>query len=335
MKARIRYGNCNEAQKIILIKVCGVVPFSTSQDYTITNAMGMKWRLILLVLVSSWATAHAEGYYKLSEALQKKLVSVKMHGAKADTSSVFTSSHVGPCMAMEIVSASADNLLISLDYGYKLEPEDTGVQTMMVTQTLMVKLAPKQKKNYRIYAMCTEAHDGGPTTEQEFNLGKRFSGNLLSLAEIINRKKYQSNAAQHAVWCLTDNYELSGIYDTDTTQMYELRRFVAKAKGLSLASIYENNSNYTPTEPARAVRTRVVYSGSLSYSVSRTAKVLIALFDEDNHMKKVYVNNESQREGQYTYNYELSSDDMDGKKHYLRMFRDGRIEEEIAILPRE
>jgi hypothetical protein len=295
----------------------------------------MKWIIVLAVVISSWATAHAEATYKLADALQRKLVTVKMQGAKPDSAVLFTSSHVAHCMIMEIERASAENLLISLDYGYTMVPEDTGTQTMVVTQTLMVKLAPKQKKNYRIYAMCTEAHDGGPSSDQSFNLGKRFSGNLLSLAEIINRKRYQTDAGQHAMWCLTDDYDLSSINDDDTTQMYDLRRFVAKAKNLPLASIYTNNNTtgITYNEPVR-IRT-ITYSGSLSYNVNRTAKVMIALFDEDNHMKKVYVNNENQHTGEYTYNYELSSNDMNGKKHYLRMFRDGRLEEEIAILPRE
>lgn len=294
--------------------------------------------LLLLAALMIIGRAKATQSYKLSEALQNKLVSVKVNGAKPDTSGLYVSSHVGPCMAMEVVNITADNLLLNLEYGYKLVPDDTTTQTMMVTQTLMVNLAPKQKKNYRIYAMCTEAHDGGPSSGESFKLGKRFSGNLLSLAELINRKRYQTDAAQQAVWCLTNGYDLSGIYSDDTTQMYDLRRLVAKLKGLPLSGVYEQGNNsgsvYTPPAP-RVVRTRMIYSGSLSYSVSRTAKVMIALFDEDNHMKKVYVNNESQREGQYTYNYELSSDEMDNKKHYLRMFRDGRLEEEIAILPRE
>lgn len=296
----------------------------------------MKLKYLLPALLLITLQLNATQSYKLCEAIQKNLVSVKVNGAKPDTSGLFVSSHVGPCMAMEVANSTTESLLLSLEYGYKLVPEDTGIQTMIVTQTMMVSLAPKQKKNYRIYAMCTEAHDGGPSPEQGFRLGKRFGGNVLGLAEVINRKRYQTDAAQNAVWCLTNNYDLSRIHSDDTTQMYDLRRFVAKAKGLPLASIYEPDAERSYTEPPQpAMHIRTVYSGSLRYSVSRTSKVMIALFDENNHMKKVYVNNETQREGQYTYNYELSSDEMENKKHYLRLFRDGRLEEEMVLLPQE
>jgi hypothetical protein len=288
----------------------------------------------LLVIFLSLQTK-AETAYKLTEAIQKNLVTVSMSGAKSDTSFHGDySTHYGSCMAMEIVSTTSENLNLNLEYGYRLVPDDSSLQTMMVTQSLIVKLQPRQKKNYRVYAMCTEAHDGGPGPEEKFVLRNRATGNLLGLAELINRKKYQNDAAQNAVWCLTNDYELSSIYSEDTVMMYDLRRFVAKAKGLSLAKIYaSSDGSYSP--PERIVAMRTIYSGSLSYSFSRTSKVMIALFDEDNHMKKVYVNNETQRDGEYTYNYQIGSDEMDNKKHYLRMFRDGKLEEEISIIPRE
>lgn len=279
-------------------------------------------------------SSFAETNLSLAEALQKQLVKATFSGAKDDTAHVMESSHWGPCMSLEVTNQSSDALNLSLAYGYRLLPDDTNVQTMLVTQSLLVRLAPKQKKNYRVYAMCSEAGDAAPGSEKKFKMGKRASGHLLGLAELIEKKKYQNHTAQDAVWCLTDNHDLSSISDDDTTIMYDLRRYVARAKGLPEASIYKPYSTFEPApEPQKVIRTRTVYSGSLSYSVSRMAKVMVALFDEDNHMKTVYVNNEMQREGSYTYNYELSSEDMNNKKHYLRMFRDGKLEEEISILP--
>lgn len=293
----------------------------------------MKPFFCILMVVLFYHKTYAETAYKLSEAIQKKLVSINISGAKPDTSfKGILSSHYGPCMAMEIVNSSPEALNLNLDYGYRLEPDDSSLQTMMVTQTLIVKLPARQKRNYRVYAMCTEASDGAPSPLQKFRMAKRANGGLLGVAELINRKKYQNDAAQNAVWCLTDNHDLQSIYSEDTVMMYELRRFVAKAKGISDAKVYEaNNTNYSA--PVRTYTTRTVYSGSISYSFSKTSKVMIALFDEDNHMKRVYVNNETQHEGEYTYNYQIASDEMSNKKHYLRMFRDGKLEEEISIIP--
>lgn len=296
----------------------------------------MKPSFCFLFVIFHLLGAQAEASFKLYEAIQKQLVRVNVNGATSDTSfNGEYSSHYGPCMAMEIVSASNENLNLQLEYGYKLVPDDSTLQTMIVTQTLMVKLQPKQKKNYRIYAMCTEAHDGGPSPDAKFVLRNRATGNLLGLTELLNRKKYQGDAAQNAVWCFTNDYKINSIYSSDTAMMYDLRRFVAKAKGIELAKIYETSDNDSYVEPVRTFTSRTIYSGSLSYSFSRTSKVMIALFDEDNHMKKVYVNNETQHEGEYTYKYQIGSDEMNDKKHYLRMFRDGRLEEEISIIPRE
>ena len=124
------------------------------------------------------------------------------------------------------------------------------------------------------------------------------------------------------------------IYGTkDNVHIIDLQQTVPLLQ-IALKKIYETpEATNSYVEPVRTFTTRTVYSGSLSYSFSRTSKIMIALFDEDNHMKKVYVNNETQREGEYTYNYQIGSDEMNDKKHYLRMFRDGRLAEEISIIP--
>lgn len=287
------------------------------------------WSIVLFVLIG--ITANAETTYKLSDALQRKLVSVQLHGAAPDTVHQYTGGALAPCMAMEIVNNYSTDLTLNLDYGYKLEPVDSSYQTMMVTQTLIVRLPAKQNKSYRIYAMCTQASDKGPSQTQSFSVGKRSDGNLLGIAELINRKRYQNSAAQDALWCLTDNHDIQSIDSDDTTMMYELRRFVVKAKGLPLSDVY--NAERVYTEPVRTYRIRITYSGELSYSLGKAAKILVALFDNDNHMKRVYVNNEWQSTGEYSYGYQISSADLEDKKYYLRMFRDGKMVQEIAINP--
>lgn len=289
----------------------------------------MKQATMMVTIGLICLKAAAENY-SLSEALRLKLVSVSMAGAAHDTTGNYTNGALAPCMGMLVSNNTNTEVMLSLDYGYKLEPTDSSYQTMMVSQTLIVKLPAKQKKTYRLYAMCTQASDRGPSETEHFSLGKRATGSLLGMAELVNRKRYQTDAAQNAVWCLTDNHDLQSISSSDTAMMYELRRFVAKAKGMSLSAVYAE-ANYV--EPVRTYRMRTTYSGELRYSISRPAKVLVALFDNENHMKRVYVNNETQREGQYSYGYQITSDELEGKKYYLRMFRDGKMEEEVVINP--
>lgn len=291
----------------------------------------MKKITPLFFLLLLFKTPYAETAYKLSEALAAKQVTISVTGAVNDPLMPARENYNTPSMQMVLTNNTAGALLLNLDYGYMLVPADSSLQTMMVTKQMALQLQPKQNKKYLLYAMCTEAHDGGPRPEAKFVLGKRSTGNMLGLAQLINNKDYQTDAAQNAVWCLTDNYGLETVSSTDTTMMYILRRFVAKAKGLKPEKVYEQEQAYSPPQPTYTMRK--VFSGSLSYSFSNPQKVLVALFDEDNHMKVVYVNNEQQRPGEYTYKYQIGSDEMDDKKHYLRLFWDGKLQDEIAIIP--
>lgn len=290
---------------------------------------------LLFICMMAPGFMYAANVYTLQQALDQKLIRLDMSGAPEDTTySGEQNGHLGPCISAMFENTTSASVQVLVEYGYRLVPDDTTVQTMLVTQNLLVTLPAKSKKSQRLYAMCSQAGKSSPSTRIKFKTGKRATGHLLGIAELINRKKYQNGAAQNAVWCITDDHSLTSIVHTDTTIMYDLRTFVAKAKGLPLASIYNVYSPGTVTERT-VVRTAITYSGSLTYNVLRPAKVMIALFDESNSMKKVYVN-EQQTEGKYTYDYRISSDEFDNrKKHILRMFKDGKIEYEIPILPRD
>lgn len=289
--------------------------------------------LLLTALISPVEDVLSATTYKLSDALKQGLVTAKITGAPLDDKATGYSSHWGPCMQVVLTCKSSTAIAISMEHGYLLMPEDSNIQTMLVTQDFFVNLAPGQNKTEKLYAMCSEASDGSPSAAMDFKVGKRSTGNLLSLASLISKKNYQADAGQSAVWCLTDKRDLFDISSTDTTMMYNLRRFVAKAIGFT-GSIYdapppayEVCSAPPPPKPV------VNYTGNISYNIIAGKKVFIGLFDDENHMKKIIVNNEYQREGTYTYKYQISSADMGDRKHSLKLIIDGKIEKEIELLP--
>ncbi len=90
-----------------------------------------------------------------------------------------------------------DNPQINLEYGYILMLEDSSTCAHDgYPKPGGIPTSCKQKKNYRLYAMCTEASDGSPGSDDNFKIGKRSTGNLLGLAELLNRKKYQNDAGR-------------------------------------------------------------------------------------------------------------------------------------------
>jgi hypothetical protein len=289
--------------------------------------------LLLTVLISPIEDVFC-ATYKLSDALKQGLVTAKITGAPMDDNAgSATSSHWGPCMQVVLTCKSTTAIAISMEHGYLLMPEDTNIQTMLVTQDFFVNLAPGQNKTQKLYAMCSEASDGSPSAAMDFKVGKRSTGNLLNIAALISKKNYQADAGQSAVWCISDKRDLFDIYSSDTTMMYDLRRFVAKAIGYT-GSIYDAPApvyqEYVAPPPPKPVFT---YSGNVTYNVITPKKVFLALFDEQNHMKKVFVNNEYQKEGTYTYKYQISSADLGDKPHSLKLVIEGKIEQEIELKP--
>ncbi|MCS6933552.1 MAG: hypothetical protein NZM35_00190 [Chitinophagales bacterium] len=260
--------------------------------------------------------------------MQRGLVRAQIKGALPDTTYTGEySSNYGPCLAMHLSNTSSGRIAINLKHGYVLVPDDTNVQNMMVTKDITFTLEANQYKRFRIFAMCVEASNAAPQEKSLFKLGKRAEGNLLAIAEYINRKNYQNRAAQQAVWCITDSKPLSAISCSDTAVMNDLRRYVASLLKIPVEQAMNPFSHHSS---AQLHFRQVIFTGSIGYSLPSPKKVMIALFDEQNRMKVVYVN-EMQRPGEYTYQYKINSSDLSGKKHYLRAYHDGVPVREITL----
>src|SRR6185436_16596957 len=109
--------------------------------------------------------------------------------------------------------------------------DDSSTQRMMTTANITFTLSAGEKKTIPIYAMCTEATDGSPSLDDRFSYGIAATGPLKDLVTFIASKNYQNEAAQSAVWSITDDISPYSIYDNDTAIKNSLTRMVCKLKG--------------------------------------------------------------------------------------------------------
>jgi hypothetical protein len=171
------------------------------------------------------------GTISLQEAITKKLVKAVISGSIPDTANKYYSPYYGSCLSLKLQNLGRNNLSIELENGRFLETADTTEQRMIVTQQEMISLLPGHKKSIRVYAMCTQMHDKSPCSHSLLALGSMASGNLLQLTRFIGSSKFQNQAAQEAIWVITDNNDIANIYSEDENEFRQLQQFVAKLTG--------------------------------------------------------------------------------------------------------
>ena len=73
--------------------------------------------------------------------------------------------------------------------------------------------------------MCTEQSDGAGNDATVYTFKSVNNEKLKKLSAFISDKKYQTSAAQYAVWSLMDNDDINSIYSADSTEENELKKF--------------------------------------------------------------------------------------------------------------
>ena len=134
----------------------------------------------------------------LQEALARKMVNVKLTG----TDDLFFRQSA----AYQIQNVSGSDISVVIRAGQLLTPTNTAQQQLMVAEDVTPTIKANQSVSGKLWAYCTELTKHAPDKDTTFLVGDMASGNLLKVAQQINKRKFEGDlGAQLAVWRITDN----------------------------------------------------------------------------------------------------------------------------------
>lgn len=253
----------------------------------------------------------------LNEALDKGLLQITTKGLGG---------HEGQCIEMSLTSTHKKEIQVSIGTGLKLLPDDTSVQSMIVSQDRLVTLAPHAVRKVKVFAFCIEQSDSGPSSDELFALGPNADGNLLEVVQFINKKKYQTAAAQHAIWCITDSASLSGIYDdTNPAMAKELRMLVAKLTG-RVPPWYQQEYKIEPGVPETFNPVNI--NADFQYTLTSDGIVTFGIYNAQGDTIQTILANHAEKAGLHRMKIRFESRNLPKGKYYARMMNQGVLVEE-------
>lgn len=174
--------------------------------------------------------------FAIKEAIDKGMVELNISGAY-DPSIYYEvvgrdGIHYGKCMAIILKSKIDSLILLRLDCGTQLIPDDSSFQTMIVTQNAVFPLYPNITYATRFYAMCGQLHDTAPNIEKTFKIGELADTGLLKLANYLGDNYIQNMIGQHAMWAFTDQADFE-----------ELKKYGADSLSIAKTKEILNNLN--------------------------------------------------------------------------------------------
>lgn len=273
--------------------------------------------LAVLLFTGMFAKA-ANPTYTLAEALKKKLIKAEIKGA--DSASPSSGGHYGKCLQIKLTNLTTQKFNVQITAGQQLEPDDSTIQTMMVTEgELFAFNTLKTQKKY-INAMCIQKNDGGPGRQVVFKTGVMSTGNLLGIAQLVEKHKYFDGVGQAAVWCISDRQPISSIYCDDTVKLKILQEFVSKATGQVIPP-RGHQPDDQPQQPRRGFKTTVTFE----WTASKAYKTTLVVLDMNNKPMMEILKDQTLQQGFHKYSFELSTSELPEGEYKVLLYLDNKI----------
>ena len=181
------------------------------------------YRLTLMhCLVMLGMQARAVGSDDLANALRTGAVQLQ---------AVATGGHMGECLSLTLINTRPVEQRVVVPAGWRFGSRDGTGQDLLVVEDKVVVLAPNGRSSVSCRAFCCEASKMSPMAEDAYDCGGLADEPLVRVARFIAQSGIGDDAAQQAIWAVSDDLTLSAIDRGEPEATQALREFVSGITG--------------------------------------------------------------------------------------------------------
>lgn len=224
--------------------------------------------------------------------------------------------HEGECIGMSLKNPSTDTAFIRIEPGRVLSSLDTATQDILITREELFALAPGEQRLIDLYGFCCEALNASPDSAQVYRVGEMADSAVVALAVFLDEhnNQFPENAIQHAIWCLTDDYSIDGIYTEDLASVSDLVNMVASLKDVDEEWHFIEN---VPEDGARFSHHTRTISGEIELFIPEDCIVNIYICDEQGQKWDEFEKNVAYKAGMYQYSFKLTVTNWPRGKYFI------------------
>lgn len=201
--------------------------------------------------------------------------------------------HEGNCLNMDIENISLHHLNIQLESGRNFLSNDTTKQDILIVKEEIFVLNKGEKDKRDLFGFCSQSHKGSPSINESYSIGEIKDKKTIQLTQYLSKNNYPLNAMQSAIWVLTNNRRVEGIFHQNRDSIQSLMDYVS---GLTYQftpwySIkYKEDDNNLVSNEAQQIY------GMFEGRLQKNTKVKVVVFDMLNVpqlRKEIFINEES------------------------------------------
>ncbi|MDZ4823842.1 MAG: hypothetical protein SH856_10325 [Flavobacteriales bacterium] len=257
--------------------------------------------------------------YDVFTALEKKLISVMPVSAESSSEN---------CATLNVRNLSGSPLTISIPVGAILNTTNESEQDILVTRPIEIFVKNNETGSGSIYGFCCQAGNSVPTSASAFRLEKCKSENLMKLSGHLAENNYDPMLEQAAIWAVSDDHSVGGIYGGAEQETKKLREFTAHVLGQEVP-FYDVDYGYE-------LNTQFVYEpkelrGTLHFQLDNGGKGTLKILDPKGEEFYVFYTDKSLQWGFFTQNFRFKAYDMEAGDYVAQMIVDGKVVDEKTI----
>lgn len=219
---------------------------------------------------------------------------------------------------------------VKLPAGLQFQAQDSTLQDQVLAKSQTRYLKPGKTVTYQVFSYCTEAEDISPSLGSTFVLKKEQWLPVQQLMDQLEHKNYEEGAVQHAVWALTNNHNLRGLYQSDPRLRLELLTMMSERTGQALPTFTVRYPRPEPGQPAFLEQPISIHTDH-QYELKENTKVSCRIYNEAGEVVQEVFEGMQQRKGFNRIEVTLDARDLPKGKYATRLFTNGQLLQEIWV----
>jgi hypothetical protein len=224
------------------------------------------------------------------------------------------------CVTLKIKNTSGKPLQLTVEPATVFNTEDNSDQDIVVTRPTDVLVQAGQTTTAKAFGFCCQASNGLSNEGDRMIAEACKSPKLAETARYLAAKKYDPDLQQHAIWAVSDNHSIGGIYSDNRLQCDDLRGFTAGLLGQPVPN-YDLDYGYELNTPF--VFAPKTLSGSMQYKVIKPGRASLQVFDPEGELYQVFYDNRYMESGNYTQRFSLTATGMIPGAYVVKLIIDG------------
>lgn len=243
----------------------------------------MMFCLLILLPTSTYS-------FSLQQALQAAVISSKFMGNNQSS---------GAAIKGSITNLKQETTQIEIQAGIAFSHPD--VQDILITEPQILVLKPGETREITLIGYCMEPTSPVPESESIFTLFQP-ADKYGALIGKLGEGDYYSELIQEAVWALSENFPLYGIYEEDDPGSERLLEEVASILGREVPD-YTVAYHQEENQPFQAEPVKV--QGEFKYKVEKSSKFSMVVYLPNGELFVTYFEDRVMRPALYTHGFSL------------------------------